>query len=146
MVSRACGGDRLAAESEMPVHGRDATRTRELSYQLEFLLMPLASRRCILCLTSIAAVTLAACGPIDTMKEGFAHSQAVSDRLERDLGRKSFVGFNFNNGQLTSVKVTFDGIPEQASLADIAETSKQAVLAEFKQTPNEIIVAFTIKP
>jgi hypothetical protein len=80
------------------------------------------------------------------MKEGFAHSQAVSDRLERDLGRKSFVGFNINNGQLTSVNVTFDGIPEQGSLADIAETSKQAVLAEFKQTPNEIIVAFTIKP
>lgn len=96
--------------------------------------------------TLFLTTMLGACGPIDTMKEGFAHSRAVSDELQKNLGIKSFVGFNFNNGQLTSVNVSFDGVPEKASLADITAASKQAVLTEFKQTPKRIVVSFTIEP
>jgi hypothetical protein len=97
-------------------------------------------------LVAVLGAILSACGPIDTMKEGFAHSQAVSDKLQKSFGLKSFVGFNVNNGELTNVNVTFDGLPEQRSLADVAETSKQAVLAEFKQTPRHIVIAFAITP
>ena len=94
----------------------------------------------------VATVALSACGAVDTMKDGFAHSQAVSADLEKSLGLKSFVGFNFFNGQLASVSVTFDGIPSQKSLIDITEASKQAVTAEFKQTPRELIVSFKVHP
>lgn len=89
---------------------------------------------------------LAACGPIDSLKEGFAHSQAVSAELEKSLGLKSFVGFNWNNGSLTSVSVTFEGVPSGVPLADIVAKSKQAVIAEFKQTPKQVVVAFTVEP
>ena len=99
-----------------------------------------------LLLPVLAAALLAGCGPLDTMKEGFAHSQAVSDRLEKSLGVKSFVGFNWNNGQLTSVSVTFDGVPANANLADIVEQSKRSVAAEFKQVPKQVVVAFTVTP
>ena len=47
--------------------------------------------------------TITACDAVDTMKEGFAHSQAVSDKLEKTVGLKSFVGFNWHNSSLTSV-------------------------------------------
>ena len=92
------------------------------------------------------ALLLGACGPIDTMKEGIAHSQAVSAELEKSLGVKSSVGFNWHNGVLTSVNVTFQGIPKNAALADIAEKSKQAVIAEFKQAPKQVVIAFAIEP
>ena len=91
-------------------------------------------------------VTITACNAVDTMKEGFAHSQAVSDKLEKTIGLKPFVGFNWNNGSLTSVNVTFQGIPPNEVLSDIAEKSSQAIAAEFKQKPKQIVIGFSIEP
>ncbi|MDR0481463.1 MAG: hypothetical protein LBG66_06215 [Gallionellaceae bacterium] len=95
-------------------------------------------------LALIAALT--ACDAVDTMKDGFAHSQAVSATLEKELGLKSFVGFNWNNGLLTSVNVTFQGLPKDKTLDAIAEKSRQAIVQEFKQKPRQIIIAFSLAP
>jgi len=90
----------------------------------------------------LLSLMLWGCDAVDTMKEGFAHSQAVSVELERSIGLKSYVGFNWNNGSLTSVNVTFDGIPKNKSLPEISEAAKAAVLKEFRQEPKQIVVAF----
>ncbi len=92
------------------------------------------------------ATLLAGCNAVDSVKDGFAHSKAVSASLEKSIGLKSFVGFNWHNGSLTSVSVTFEGIPEQKPLLEIANAAKQAVLAEFKQSPQQIVIAFSIAP
>jgi hypothetical protein len=89
---------------------------------------------------------LSGCDAIDTMKEGFAHSQAVSTQLEKTVGAKSFVGFNWNNGTLTSVTVTFEKIPPNAQLQDVVGKATQAVAAEFKQKPKQIVVGFAVQP
>jgi hypothetical protein len=44
------------------------------------------------------AVAINGCDAVDSMRNGFKHSQAVSAELEKSLGLKSFVGFNWNNG------------------------------------------------
>jgi hypothetical protein len=93
-----------------------------------------------------ATLALAACDAIDSMRNGFEHSQAVSAELENSLGLKSFVGFNWNNGSLTSVNVTFQGVPKDRPLPELIEISRQAVLKEFKQEPKQLIVAFAITP
>ena len=59
---------------------------------------------------------------------------------------KSFVGFNWHNGSLTSVNVTFQGIPPNVPLAEIAAKSKQAVVSQFKQKPKQVVLAFTLEP
>jgi hypothetical protein len=92
----------------------------------------------------VASVMLGGCDAVDTMKEGLGHSQAVSTKLESSLGLKSYVGFNWNNGVLDSVTVTFEGVPDSTSLADVVSKSREAVLAEFKQTPKTIVVAFSV--
>jgi len=86
------------------------------------------------------------CNSIDSLKGGFQHSQAVSAELEKSLGVRPFVGFNWNNGFLTSVNVTFEGIPKEKSLPEIGEVATRAVLKEFKQEPKQIVISFTIKP
>lgn len=91
------------------------------------------------------AVLLAAWGPFDSMKEGLQHSEAVSAELEKSIGVKPFVGFNWNNGSLTSVNVTFQGVP-QVELPEIARKAKAAVISEFKQTPKQVVIAFAIEP
>jgi hypothetical protein len=93
----------------------------------------------------LLALALAACGPIDSLKEGFAHSQAVSASLEKSLGIKPFVGFNWSNGNLDSVTVNFEGIPPNVPLADIAAKAREAITAEFKQAPTQVVIAFALK-
>ena len=91
-----------------------------------------------------ASMLLCSCDAVDTMKEGFSHSEAVSAKLERSLGLKSQVGFSSNNGVLSSVTITFDGVPTTPALPELVSKSREAVLAEFKQTPKAIVVAFSI--
>jgi hypothetical protein len=91
-----------------------------------------------------ALLLLVACDAVDTIKEGFAHAEAVSTKLEASLGLKSQVGFNWNNGALVSVTVTFTGVPNTPSLTEITARTKDAVLAEFKQTPRTLVVAFSV--
>ena len=94
----------------------------------------------------LAALLLMSCDAVDSVKEGFDHTKAVSTELEKSLGTKAFVGFNWHNGSLTSVNVTFDGIPKDRSLTEIADLSRAAVRREFKQEPKQIVVAFSLKP
>jgi hypothetical protein len=94
---------------------------------------------------ALLALALASCDAVDSVKEGWAHSQAVSTSLEKTFGLKPFVGFNWLNGNLESVSVNFDGIPANVALADIMDKSRQAIAAEFKQTPHEVVVSFTLK-
>lgn len=101
--------------------------------------------RCRVLSAISVALVLSACGPVDTLKEGFAHSQAVSESLEKTLGVKPFVGFNWNNGVLASVSVTFQAIPANATLPDIVEKSRQAIATEFKQPPSQVVVSFALK-
>lgn len=101
--------------------------------------------RCRSLLAVLMAAALSACGPVNEFKESQAHSQAVSDSIEKSLGLKSFVGFNWNNGVLTSVNVTFQGLPANVSLAEIADKSRRAIVAEFKQAPSEVIISFALK-
>jgi len=95
---------------------------------------------------SFTALVLFGCDAVDSMQHGFEHSQAVSEKIEKTLGVKSFVGFHWNNGSLTSVNVTFNKVPAEHSLSEIIDLSKEAVIGEFKQEPKEIIIAFTVKP
>lgn len=93
-----------------------------------------------------ALMLLASCSVADTLTEGFAHGQAVSDRLEKSIGNKSTVGFQWNNGALTSVTVSFEGIPKGQSVERVVMEAKDAVLAEFKQSPQAIVVSFRVAP
>ena len=95
---------------------------------------------------SLLIGSLAACDAYDSVKEGFAHSQAISTDLEKSLGTKTYVGFNWHNGTLNSVTVTFDGVPKGRTLQEISDVSRAAVLKEFKQTPEQIVIAFSFKP
>lgn len=91
-------------------------------------------------------LSLTACDAVNTVKEGFNHSQAVANSLEKSVGMKPFVGFNWNNGVLTSVSVNFEGIPKDKPVAEIAELAQAAIKEHFKQAPKQIMLGFSIKP
>ena len=87
---------------------------------------------------------LIGCESVDTMTEGFKHSQEVAGDLEGAVGSKPFVGFNWANGALVNVSVTFEGIPAGRSAEQIAQLSRDAIAARFKQKPRQIVIGFTI--
>jgi hypothetical protein len=92
----------------------------------------------------VASTLIVGCDAVDTMKDGFNHSQAVSKRLESSLGLESQVGFSWTNGSLDSVTVAFSGVPTSPGLTEISTLTKEAVLAEFKQSPKTIVFSFSI--
>ena len=92
----------------------------------------------------LSAASLAACGMINTMVDGFKHVNAVEAELQKTLGSKPSVGFNWHNGTLTQVSVTFPQLLEGKPLSELAETVRTAVTSEFKQTPENIVLGFSL--
>jgi hypothetical protein len=74
------------------------------------------------------------------------HSEAVATDLQQTVGTKPMVGFNWNNGSLTRVSVIFNDVPPGKSIDQISDSARAAIKAQFKQTPKEIVLGFSIKP
>jgi hypothetical protein len=90
----------------------------------------------------IFVLALTACGAVDTMTEGFKHIKAVENDLEGSTGVRPRVGFNWNNGRLVSVTVQYPRLVESRPLRDLAEAARAAIEREFKQMPENIVLAF----
>jgi hypothetical protein len=87
---------------------------------------------------------LAACGVVSSLVDGFKYAKAVEDDLQQVTGLKPAVGFNFNNGRLTSVTVSYPSLYDTKPLRELAEATRAAVTKEFKQTPENIVLAFSL--
>ena len=92
----------------------------------------------------IAAAGLAACGMISTLVDGIKLSRAVESDLKDMTGMKPQVGFNWTNGRLVTVTVTFPQLYESQPLRELAGSVRTAVAKEFKQTPENIVLAFAL--
>ncbi len=72
------------------------------------------------------------------MKNAYAHSREVAADLEKSVGSKPAVGFNW-----VQVTVNFQGVPHKP-LAQIVQLSKDSVATRFEQAPGSGVVAFTV--
>jgi hypothetical protein len=98
--------------------------------------------RSLLCLA--LALPLAACDVVDTLKEGMAQSQAMAAELEKSAGSRPFVGFNWNNGKLASVTVTYLDLPKDKALPELAAQARAAAAKHFQAEPEQLVLAFSI--
>ena len=92
----------------------------------------------------LLASSLAGCGVVDLISKGLSYSNAVAADLERDIGLKPEVGFNWHNGNLQSVTVTFPKVYVGKPLDELANSVREVVVKEFKQTPDTIVLAFSL--
>lgn len=90
------------------------------------------------------ALTLVGCDAVNTLTEGASHARAVESDLERSTGVKPSVGFNWNNGRLTSVTVQYPSLVESKQLGELAKAVRDSVTTQFKQTPDNIVLAFRL--
>ncbi|WP_229266606.1 hypothetical protein [Leptospira sp. severe_002] len=93
---------------------------------------------------AVLALSLAACDAVDTVKEGFSHAKDVENDILVSTGVKPSVGFNWNNGRLRQVTVMFPGLYETKPLHDLGQTVRASVEKQFKQTPDQIVLAFAL--
>jgi hypothetical protein len=92
----------------------------------------------------LCALAPAACDSVNTVTEGASHARAVESDLERTTGMKPRVGFNWNNGRLVSVTVQYPRLIESERLGDLAKTVRASVSTQFKQTPENIVLTFSL--
>jgi len=90
------------------------------------------------------AVSLAACDMFSTMISGAQYAKAVEAELEVSTGLRPHVGFNWHNGRLVTVTVTFPKLYEAKPLRETAELVRRAVTGQFKQTTEDIHLAFSL--
>ncbi len=92
----------------------------------------------------VLAVGLAGCDMIGTLIDGLKHVQAVEADLAQATGLQPQVSFNWHNGRLRLVTVTFPGLYEAKPLDDVAKIVRAAVDKEFQQTPDNIVLGFSL--
>jgi hypothetical protein len=92
----------------------------------------------------VFTISLAACDAFSTVTEGFKYAKAVESDVEEATGVKPQVGFNWNNGRLVSVTVAFPRIYDAKPFRELAETIRASVRKQFKQTPDNIVIAFSL--
>jgi hypothetical protein len=92
----------------------------------------------------VVLLTLTACDAVNTMTEGFSHAKAVETDLEASTGVKPNVGFNWANGRLVQVTVTYPRLFDAKPLNEVATAAREAIAKEFKQTPETIVLAFAL--
>jgi hypothetical protein len=92
----------------------------------------------------IVAGSLAACGMISSLVDGIKLAKAVESDLKDMTGVKPEVGFNWSNGRLMTVTVTFPQLYESQPLHELAGTVRIAIAKEFKQAPENIVLAFAL--
>lgn len=88
--------------------------------------------------------SLAACDMFSTLTDGWRYAKAVESDLEQSTGMKPEVGFSWHNGRLERVTVTFPRIYEARPLREVAEAVRRSVSSQFKQTPDDIVLAFSL--
>ena len=91
---------------------------------------------------ALLVASLAGCGVAETLVNGYKHAQAVEASLEQTIGMKPGVGFNWNNGRLVVVNVTFPRLYDAKPLRELADLTRAAVVKEFQQKPESIVLAF----
>jgi hypothetical protein len=92
----------------------------------------------------VFTISLAACDAFSTVTEGFKYAKAVESDVEEATGVKPQVGFNWNNGRLVSVTVAFPRIYDAKPLRELAETIRASVRKQFKQSPEDVVLAFSL--
>ena len=93
---------------------------------------------------SVLLLALAACDSVNTLTDGFKHAKAVESDLESSTGVKPNVGFNWYNGRLVQVTVTYPQLIESKPLHELAEAARASVGREFEQAPEHILLAFAV--
>jgi hypothetical protein len=92
----------------------------------------------------LLAAGLGGCDMISLLMDGLKNTAAVEDDLERATGVKPKVGFNWKNGSLELVTVTFPRVYDSKPLSGLAEEVRAAVKKEFKQKPDDIVLGFSL--
>ncbi|HZE45349.1 MAG TPA: hypothetical protein VE087_00585 [Xanthobacteraceae bacterium] len=105
---------------------------------------PAIARACTLVAAISVAGALSACGLVGAMVDGFKYAKAVEADLEQATGVRPAVGFNWANGRLRSVTVSFPKLDEDKPLRELAAATRAAVTKEFKQNPDNIVLAFSL--
>jgi len=91
------------------------------------------------------ALALTGCDVINSAKDTFKNATATAEDLEVSTGVKPTVGFNWTNGRLVQVTVTYPQLVEGKPMPELVEAARTAIRKEFKQDPENIVLGFVIR-
>jgi hypothetical protein len=91
----------------------------------------------------VVLVCVAGCGQFGLL-DGIKYVHAVEGDLEQMTGVKPQVGFNWSNGRLRTVTVTFPRIFNANPVLELADKVRTVVEKDFNQAPDAIVLGFVL--
>jgi hypothetical protein len=90
------------------------------------------------------ATAMSACDVASTVKDGMEKSGATASAIEARIKVKPQIGFNYHNGNLTTVTVQFSSVPN-ATLIEIERVAREEIGKAFQATPPNLVISFIFK-
>ncbi len=87
---------------------------------------------------------IAGCDSVDTLRSGMENGNKVSADIEKAIGVGPFVGYNWRNGSLSNVSLTFQQAPRDLDWATLESAARQSIRKHFKQEPDAIVISFML--
>lgn len=98
----------------------------------------------------LMSVALAACDAVtegfNTMKDGIAQAQGVSDDIEKAVGARAAVSINWKNGELAQVSLNFEGVPKDVRVSELVEHARASLRKRMAKEPKQLLIAFSVSP
>ena len=98
-------------------------------------------RRCTIVPALALVLLVAGCDMVSQIKDGMAHSTAAAEAIEKQVGKRPEIGFNYNNGSFSQATVQFSDAPA-TPLPELEKIVRAAVRNEFKDEPASLVIAF----
>ena len=90
------------------------------------------------------AIALCGCDVVSSVKDGIAQSTQAATAIEKQVGAKPDVGFNYHNGALTAVTIQFGSVPSM-NIVELEKVARAAVVEAFKKEPTKLVVSFVFE-
>jgi hypothetical protein len=90
----------------------------------------------------LLATVVCGCDVVSSVKEGMTWSNETAAAIEKQVGVRPQVGFNYQNGQLVTVTIQFGSVPS-VDVPELEKIARAAVLETFKKEPTYLIVSFS---
>lgn len=93
----------------------------------------------------ILAAVLVGCGPAGKLIHFVGEPWAVANELQKETGLKSNVSLNWDNMRFSKATVTFEVMPNNLTVSEVASAIREALNAKVHQQPEELVIEFKVR-
>jgi hypothetical protein len=103
------------------------------------------NRALLISILAVLAVVLGGCGPAGNLIHFVGEPWAVEHELAKQTGLPSNVSLSWDNMKFSKAIVTFEVLPNNLTVSQVASAIREALNAKVHQQPEELVIVFKMR-